>query len=259
MAESTLSISYTDLQKEVGHFLGYKGESATWGADKVAEVDRYIQSGVRRFYYPPAMEGVEAGYEWSFMRPTATIETVAAGEAQDLPDDFGRIIGDLFCTPDVSRNSIVVVGEGRMLSLWQRGDPAGLPRYAAVRHKESDGATGQRLQVMWWPVPSDAFTITYRYESYAGKLTTAKPYPLGGMRHSELILESCLAVAEQRANDELGLHGERFGALLAAGIAQDRRNGPRHYGHLGKGTVPALSSDRFGVSTYPVTYKGETW
>ena len=49
MAESTLSISYADLMIEVGVFLGYKSDTSDWSTDQLAEVDRYIQAGVRQF------------------------------------------------------------------------------------------------------------------------------------------------------------------------------------------------------------------
>jgi hypothetical protein len=106
MAESTLSIGYDDLQIEVGRFLGYSATVASWDAGQVAEVDRYIQAGVRQFYYPPATAGAEAGYEWSFLKPVATIQTAiddapgigslntnSKGTRKDLFAGLSRTIG----------------------------------------------------------------------------------------------------------------------------------------------------------------------
>ena len=63
MAESTLSLEYDDIQLEIGRFVGFKVDPTTWTAAQIAEVDRYIQAGYRQFLYPPAIEGIEAGYE----------------------------------------------------------------------------------------------------------------------------------------------------------------------------------------------------
>jgi len=259
MSESTLSLKYSDLQAEVGGFLGYGVDPSAWSAEKAAEVDRYIQSGLRQFYYPPAVNGIEAAYEWSFLKPTATITTAVGDAEQDLPDALGRILGDLHFDVDVHNVPIVQVSEARILALLQQSESTGKPQYAAVRSKASDGTTGQRLEIAWWPIPDAAYILTYRYEAFAGKLTGSKQYPLGGMRHSELIVESCLAVAEQKANDEKGIHTERFMELLASGIAQDRKAGARYYGHMGAQEDDVVTRGQARGDSYPVTYKGATW
>jgi len=257
LSESSLSINYGDLMAEVGRFLGYP---ATLTDSQSAEVDSYVQSGVRQFYYPPVVEGVEPGYAWSFLAPTDSLTTTKDQPEQDLPDDLGRILGNIYFDPSVHRQPAMMVSQGRILQLQQQGQIPGVPKCFAVRHKASDGEDGQRLEIVWWPTPSDVFDVKYRYEAYTGKLSEAKPYPLGGMRNAELIIESCLAVAEQRANDESGVHWGRFAALLAAGIAQDRRMSAGHYGQMGEQGGANESRPRRDLGVfYPITYKGETW
>jgi hypothetical protein len=261
MAESTLSISLSDLQTEVGRFLGYDVDPAQWSDAVAGEVDRVIQSGIRQFYYPPAVEGVDPGYEWSFLKPVAELTTADGDVAQDMPDNFGRIVGDLHFDASVYAQSITIISEHRILALLQQNDDEGRPRHAALRFKESDGTNGQRQEIVWWPTPDAAYTLTYRYEAFAGKLTESNAYPLGGMRYAELIIESCLAVAEQRANDERGLHWEAFTRLLVTAVAQDRKNGARYFGAMSQGET--VESDarcrRLNGSSYDITYKGETW
>lgn len=326
MAESTLSIEYDDIQIEVGRFLGYKVDPTTWSADQVAEVDRFIQAGYRQFLYPSAIEGIEAGYPWSFLKPTTTITTIAryttgdiaivAGTCtltggtwptwaathgtlvcndveyvvsardvggleltvvgdddtaseddwylkhsgyQDMPDSFGRIIGDLHFEADVCSVSVPIVSNHRMQLLRQQSVDEGRPLYVAVRFKD-DAGTGQRQEIMWWPIPDDEYEMTYRYEAFTGKLATGE-YPVGGMKYSEVILESCLAIAEQRADDEKGLHWDNFTRLLAAAIAQDRKNGAGYFGPMSKGEMNdnVGSLRRLGSSSYDITYKGSTW
>lgn len=259
MAESELSVAYADLLAEVAAFLGYGSDSASWSDEQRAEADRYVQAGVRRFYYPPAAEGSEAGYSWSFLSPVATLVTAAGEGVQDLPADLGRVLGQFHYDASQFRRSVVQVSEDRLQSLMSRSTTPGLPEAACVRHKAKDAPRGQRLEVAWWPVPSAAYTLTFRYEAFNGKLSADNPYPLGGMRHAELITESCLAVAEQRANDERGNHTVEFERLLAAAIQQDRRLGATHYGDMGdRPDRPAATLPRRGDTgtSYPVFYKG---
>ncbi len=258
MAESTLSITYSDLLAEVGRFLGYQGTADTWTVQELSEIDSYVQSGVRQFYYPPAIEGLDPGHEWSFLHPVTTIETEAGEQTQDLPDDLGRVQGDFYFEPEHHYDSIVVVSEGRVMAMSQKETPNAKPRIAAIRFKASDGTDGQRQEVVWWPTPDAAYELQYRYEAYSGKLSGTRKYPLGGMKFAELLIESCLAVAEQRANDESGLHFEKFSRMLIAAVEQDKKNGARYFGQMGEPVLLARDRKQLGPQ-YDITYKGETW
>lgn len=258
MAESTLSIAYDDLMKAVGLYLGYGGDSDDWTVSQKAEIDLYVQAGVRQFYYPPAVEGVPPGHSWTFLFPTTTLVTVADESAVNLPAALGRITGDFNFAPELYRHSIVLVSEARLSAMMAATDDSSIPRFATVRDKAADGFEGQRKEVVFWPVPNAIFTLTYRYEAYQGKLEDSFQYPLGGMKHAELVTESCLAIAEQRANDEKGIHWDAFSRLLVAGVAYDNKNGARFYGQMGDGN-DAMAEGGVRQTSYNVTYKEETW
>ncbi len=80
MAESTLSITYTELQFAVAHFLGL-GPVAAWTDEDTAVIDMVISSGLRQFYFPPpVMEDgriTQQPHEWSFLKPIDTLATIA--------------------------------------------------------------------------------------------------------------------------------------------------------------------------------------
>lgn len=260
MAESTLSITLTELLAEVAAYLGYGVDSTAWTNAQKAELDRYVQAGVRQFYYPPEVAGVEPGYEWSFLNPTTTLTTTANDAAQDLPDDVGRVTSNFFFAASVYRPSVIQVSEGQMLAMLSRSTDTAAPLFACVRSKAQVAGAGQRLDVAWWPIPDAAYTLTYRYEAYSGKLTEANPYPLGGMRHAELLVESCLAIAEQRANDARGQHYAAFEALLRAGVAMDRQQGARHFGAMSPNRESVALPRRGDTgSSYDISYKGVEW
>lgn len=333
MAESTLSITYDELAVIVAVFLGYSPTKTDWSALEVAELDRYIQAGIRQFYYPPAVDGVPEGYEWSFLKPTTTIEVnaryttgslvVAGGTCtltggtwpewaathgtlviddvtysitsrdndteltvvgsdttadeddwylsnagyQDLPDDLGRVIGSFYYPSTEHRRSVIQVSKARINAGLARTTDEAPPRECTVRYKTQVPGEGQRMEVVWFPKPNAIRTLTYTYEAYTGTIdTSTNPYPLGGMKYAELVTESCLAIAEQRANDEQGLHTAAFVRLLAAGITYDKRQGASHFGPMSPDSdIPTYDygSNRYPYtyagSPYPVSYKGETW
>ena len=70
MSESSLSIGLPELSQAVGFYLGYgRGQDVSWTATQLAEILGVVQSGVRRVYYPPAVDAGTVGYEWSWLRP----------------------------------------------------------------------------------------------------------------------------------------------------------------------------------------------
>lgn len=258
MAESSLSIGLSELQGEVGGYLGCGRDSTSWSTDQASLIDSIIQSGIRRVYYPPALDGKERGHEWSFLRPTTTLTLVAGTDDYDLPDDLGRLVGDLHYAPDKYRSSVKEVAVGDLLDMRSSGSAAGTPRYAATRYKSVDGAAGQRQEILLYPSPDKAYALSYEYEAYNGKLTPAAPYPLGGMQYAELYTASCLAVAERRVNDEVGAHNDDYLRLLADVISRDRKHGAKNFGQMGDHTDGAAVR-RHQSSDYPITYHGITY
>jgi len=260
MAESSLSLAWSDFKSEVGWYLGMgRGVSVAWTASQLSEISGIVQSGIRRVYYPPAMSSQTVGYEWSWLRPTSTLAiSVAGGYDYDLPDDFGRLIGELNYPASEYRNPISVIAVGKLLALRVNSDlTSGAPRYAATRYKTSTGSAGQKQEILFWPTPDASWTLLYEYEAYNGALSTSYPYPLGGMQLSELYLESCLAVAESRINDEIGQHAQQFNALLIDAIARDRKRGAQLYGQMGKPECSCEDSRCCTVTRpFAITYKG---
>lgn len=258
MSESGLSIGYPDLKLEVGRFLGYGSAEANWSASQLAEIERVVQSGVRRVYFPPAIDANSLAYEWSWLRPTTTIDIESGTADYDLPDDFGRLIGALYYQSEEYKESIIQVSIGKILALRSYESLTGIPRYAAIRFKASTGASGQRQEILFYPEPDNDWTLSYEYEAFNGALSDTYPYPLGGMKFAELYIESCLAVAESRMNDEIGIHTQTYQALLIDAVARDRKNGAVYYGRMSAGDSE-LEIFRRGItgSIYPLTYKDE--
>ena len=223
--ESTLSLSLTDIRKEIGWYWLGERASGSWSADELTQIDDIINSGLRQFYHPAPGGLAPKGYKWSFMEPTTTLSTVAGTEDYTLSANFGGMIGiATYATADNRWSPIETTGEARIRLLRQRdsGTAQSNPRFMAIRPMSSDGSNGQRFQLMLWPDPDKAYTVSYRYHALPSKLTAGNPYPLGGEAHAETILASCLAVAEARQENNAGIHTANFMQRLQASISYDR-------------------------------------
>ncbi len=255
MAESTLSLQLSDLAAAVGFYLGYNRTPASWsgwqaaspyvasGPDtQLADILITINVGMRMFYFHkplPSGEGqdvmlqpLQPPHRWSFLCPERTLTTVIGQTDYPLPDDFKAFLGDMVYSA-VNSGAFATVGKTssgdvRMWTALASSGRAPPSRFAEVP-RQTDGAQGQRFNVVFFPVPDAAYTLTYRSEINPPALSAQNPYPYGGSAHGETILEACLAAAENRlmdvsAQDPSAVHLEAFQRLLQASIAQDTRD-----------------------------------
>ena len=238
--ESTLSLTYADIRKEIGWFLFGERTSSNWTSDEGSQIDDIVKSGLRNFYHPAPTQTAPTGHKWTFLEPTTTLSTVANTSDYTLSADFGGLIGQMTYSADDSRwFPIEITGEHRIRVLRQRdySDLSSDPKLAAIRPISSSGANGQRFQLMLYPKPDKAYTLSYRYHALPGKIDASYPYPKGGAAHAETILESCLAIAEARMDNNAGIHAAAFQNRLNASIVYDQlMHTPERMGYNGDGS-----------------------
>lgn len=230
----SLAVSYEDLKKSVSRFLGY--DPASLSDRQASEVDDIIQSGIRNFYYPPALNGVDANFEWSFIRQDGTVMTADGVSVYELPNGFGRMAGQIRVDGDCGK-TIPLIPFGdimRMISSHERGRP----RFASVVFDKTFGDRGQKKRLYLFPEPDREYSLSFRCDADTGKIDAKdNPFPLGGPMYAELVRESCLAQAEQTANDEIGLHTQNFNTLLVSMIQRDRKDGAQNFGRMSSETM----------------------
>jgi len=261
MAESTLSLTWDDMKQAVGFFLGYGSTIANWTEAQEGEIEDIVQSGYRRVLYPPASQGIPAGYEWSFLQPTKSLDIVADDGDYDLPDDYGNIVGKFHYEADEHYPAIRIISVAQLLDMRSASDMNGHPACAAIRPKSSDGSDGQRWEVLFYPEPDADYSLHYTYDAYRDQLSDDYPYLIGGMKMSELYKESCLSVAECRNTDVPGTHTALFERLLVDAVARDMKTGARNFGHMGQPREHGRERFQRGRSlhdgAYEITYHGE--
>jgi hypothetical protein len=299
-----LALTYWDLVAEVGDFLGVT--TSPTDADMLL-VMRLIESGYRQYLFPPVLPNEKVAHKWSFMAPTTTLALTAADYDYDLPSTFGGLVGSFSYAADITSLQIQLVPEPMIRELRAASSQSGDPYMVAIRPKTYARETGTRYEAIFYPTPSTARTLTYRFAVLLEKLgkprvsgsctigasstltdasgsfttngviagdkgilyTTASStpgtytvltkdsatqltlttdpgagtgsymvlpaniYPLGGTEFSELLLEACLQVAEQRRDDTAGIHSGRMAGMLTAAVTRDRDKAPDTVGYNG--------------------------
>jgi hypothetical protein len=197
-------ISYRQYLMRVGHQLGFYWDPGTWTHDQYNAADIAVQSGYRRFCYPPAMQEGAEPHGWSFLKPTGTISITQGTTAYDLPSDFGALLGDP-TYPAAATNTdgtptrvtrMAIITDLQLRAALGANTVQAPPQYCAVRPTLSDSSAKQAWKLDVYPTPSASFTITFQYQTMPPALSISNPYPVGSEIHGETILEAMLAAAE---------------------------------------------------------------
>jgi hypothetical protein len=223
MSEPTLSITRGDLKSALGRFLGISRTSSDWTTENAADVLYCIQCGERQFYAPAS------GHQWSFLTTALSLSLSNGTATYDLPDDFGGFLDSELAFASTKTWALKLVPLKLVLEQTQTygtSMPTGItqPVMGAVKPKTAFApATGQRWQIQVWPSPTGSITATGRYRALPNTIDDDAHYPMGSELHSQTLIESCLAAAEEFMNDEDGVHRARFNELMQASIACDLR------------------------------------
>lgn len=227
-----ITLEYSDLRTEIADFLGWTRNSSNWTSDRSERLDAILNAGWRQFIYPPIAPGETVAHRWSFLRPTATFDTVASTYLYDMPSAFGAIIGDLNYDEDEDIHRIIEQTTPGMIDRNRAVDDAeGRPYLFALRPKSVGQTAEQTTELMLYPTPDAAYGIVYHYDAKVDVLSSTNTIPLGGQGHSETLIQSCRDIAAARYKDDpAGREHALFLERLKASIESDRRLSPKTIG-----------------------------
>lgn len=232
MAEPTLTAAFEELKADVGFHLGYGRTESTWNSRQAADVEICLRVGMRQFYH--------CGYDWSFLKPIATLPLASGNNRVNLPDDFSQADGPI----QVSVEGQSSFYQPLMLGPWQvvyenekrMPDTAGVPVcLCEVVRKKTTTLEGQRFEWRVWPKADADYLLTFAYRINPDALSGKLPYAYGGSQHSQTLLLSCKAAAERDidnipANSPMAVHQPAFAAALEQSKLMDKRTKPHTVG-----------------------------
>ncbi len=259
--ESTLTLKKADYESEVGDFMGWGrgelfGETAWSDADQ-SRIERDVASGLRRFYF--------CGYDWSFLKPLATLTLLDGFNTITMPDDFGGVEGVIYLTDSAGGYWMPMEFDnpGRVLQLYSGNeDNSGRPICASLRPvKNIPTGKTQRQELFVYPIADADYTFKFTYYIIPDYLTDARnPYAYGGAEHHETILEACLAVAEERRDNAKGVHNMSFERLIRVSMDLDRRKKQQRGGYnRDESDCHERVLDLRGLGNATLTYNGITY
>ena len=156
MAESSLSIKYADLQREIGMEVGYDRNPSNWTSQQTADVDHIIKQALRSVYRPAPIPGAAISHEWSFLRPVTTITTTAPQTTGTVTVSSGVVTlagatWPSYVTDDATQAELVVGGSTYPVASRQSSTQITLLNTAV---NVSAGAL-YTLRRVWYLLPDD--------------------------------------------------------------------------------------------------------
>lgn len=193
--ESTLSLDYIGYLRAVADYMGNPRNVSEWGDILDAESDYWLFDDIVNV----ALLDFYSREDWSILRPTATLTTVADTGDYTMPANFGSMLGGTM-TYTVTQSQMTIHGtsQGVIDRKRQQDNTSSDPQLFALVPIIGDGTTGQRWLIMFWPVPSTVLSLVYQFTAHPCRINIYNRYPLGGMRMSRVIRQACLAEAESR-------------------------------------------------------------
>lgn len=206
------AITYTELKREVGLYLGFDRTEGNWTSEQDSDVAAIVDSGERQLYDFPIDPETGEIHTWSFL--TKRFSEPVSGSSVTMPEDFVRLVGKFAVTP--GGGTLDLVDEGHIRSLLAAGGDKGKPAYyALVRDRD-------RYKAIFYPeADSTGYSLSARYlQRYEPIASYGAPET-----YSELLLQSCLAAAERTLRIESGDRPQemRYMLLLKAAIARDKK------------------------------------
>lgn len=190
--EATAGMTFGDLRTRM-----LEKFPADPSADDITQAGRLVNDGYLDFLLAS---------DWSFITATAEVSlTVASLGVVDLPADFASIVADpvlkdVWTGPRLLHRTEEWINEEVKASF----DATGTPRYYCVRSKTFVSGTGQRYQIVTYPLPDATYTAVMPYRMDVGPMVDADEYPRGGSMHALTILQAALMIWEQRVGQTDG-------------------------------------------------------
>lgn len=230
-----LTLTYSEIYTLVSQFLG-EGDTASTATKAL------VARGYRQFLYPIDQQTGEL-HVWSFVKQFHTINTVSGKWKYELPLDFSDFLDVPHFDDDQGYNELTKIGPEQIIELRTASVSTGFPTYFALAPFKYDKQIGTFYEMWLDPVPDGAYILKFFYRIDPLKPDATTDLLVGGIRATEAILETCLAVAEKQEDEIAGIHSQESTRLIQELIKSDVQDTSDFLGNL---STPKVSQYRWG-------------
>lgn len=237
MTQTTLVLTFQDFIARVAEYLGVSAYGTSVAAKPTDTHDldvckRLVNDGFRRFFNSnPRWNWVKRLFTITF-DPNGTSDKCVGGEnwRYYMPNGFyGQILGWITYGGNTGISHLVRRTEQEIRAARSSAETSGEPGVYDVRPLAGDDAG--RWEIVVWPGPSSARTVTGKCLIYPNKLIEDGDVLNCGPVFDEAVLAAALAEAERQREDSSGLMESNWAESLVRAIAIDQRTAPTTVGY----------------------------
>lgn len=163
--EGHLDAGSAYFERTIGTKLGYGPNVNTYTEPQRKKVHDIYRSAFRRLSHPLVLPKEKYPHEWTWLRPTVEMQTLAQKDTYTLPPNYGSIEGPItFKGRDGLYRPIKITSDSDIRQRRQDATAEGLPVRGAVRYKGVDEDGRPRYELLLWPTPDASYTLCYRYK-----------------------------------------------------------------------------------------------
>ena len=221
--ESSLYQTYDQLRERIAYERGYPRDLTKLSEDQKDITERVLRDGCAKIY-------VQARFQWSFLRPLATLVLASGKSSLALPGDFGNLVGKIYFTDgNIWGSPLEVQNDDKVLELRSLySGSTGRPESAAIVPTQAPGSThGQTQELIFWPESDTDYTVQCRYTVLPDAVGAGNKFHYGGAAHSKTFVEAVLCASEE-FDGQPGYHCMRgFPEALESSKEYDRKVKPQ--------------------------------
>lgn len=224
---SQFTLSFEELYNKIGRHLGWEFPTDR----QLTIVKDIVYRGLLRFYYP-VDQGTRQSYVWSFLKKYYSLSTVANSWKYALPADYSEMITKPSFGTGTGYLPLKQRDPQQIIEKRVASDSTGYPQFYAIAPVTFDDETGTYYEFWVYPTPSGVHQLQFFYKIDPLKPENTTDIFPGSVKSVEVILENCLAVAEQQEDDVVGLHSQLATQLTQELIITDKRPTTDRIGNL---------------------------
>jgi hypothetical protein len=273
--QPSIALTFQDLQIRVAEIYGVASYGLTGDTAAAVPTDTHDLDMVKRLVNDGWRRFIGANAKWNWLLPTFSITFDSTGLSSDnvkteggdvpaaaryyLPSGFyGQLVSNFTYSPDGPRTGIHSADELSIREMYAGSSTTtGDPYVFAIRPLLARGnATERELkrwEVIFFPTPDSAETVTARARIYPNALVNDGDYHAAGFQFDEAVLAAGMAEAEIQREHKAGPKEKAYMEKLAVAMALDRGSAPRRLGYNGDRSDGAASNRHpyySGADTY---------
>lgn len=235
---ATLQLSFSDVYNRVSDFIGW-GSSPS-GTD-LTNAKAVVHRGYRRFLYPINLT-TGRKHTWSFLVKNAVLSTKDDEWVYNLPTDFSRLYTVFVHEADSGYPPMKSTSMEKIHQMRAGIESTAFPHFYCIFNDRYVKEIGTTYNVAFFETPNNNYRLNYSYVIRPPQLSDTTDVFVGGDLASEVILEHCLAVAEQEYDDVIGNHTQMAAQLTQQLIENDL---PIIPDSVGKNIDPSVNVVKF--------------